>query len=159
MSEYTTLFERASARYEIPDLTADDLLLRRDHKRRNQRIIAGVVGIAVFVVALWIVTSVETLDRSESIAPAVTGSLETGPAAPADAGWDGRGFLPPPGTTPSTPTEGEVVASFAKPDVGFVYVYADGRVIWFTDAVQLLNEQRLTPKGVDLVLSGDVPLD
>ena len=31
-------------------------------------------------------------------------------------------------------------------------------MIWFTQDVQLLNEQRLTPKGVDLVISGDVPL-
>jgi hypothetical protein len=56
------------------------MLRRRDRKRRNQRIAAGVVGIAVFVVAVWIVTSVGSLDRSET--PAVPGPAETGPAEP-----------------------------------------------------------------------------
>src|SRR5262245_63164529 len=80
MSEYTTLFERASERYEVPDLSTDGLLRRRDHNRRNQRIAAGVVGVAVFIAAVWIVTSVGSLDRSDSVVPAVTGS-ETGPVA------------------------------------------------------------------------------
>jgi hypothetical protein len=76
MSEHTKLFERAAARYEPPDLSMDGLLKRRDRKRRNQRIAAGVVGIAVFVAAVWIVTSGLSLDRST---PAVPGS-KTGPA-------------------------------------------------------------------------------
>jgi Tol biopolymer transport system component len=67
------------------------LLRRRDRKRRNQRISAGVVGIAVFVAAIWIVTSVGSLDRSEtSVVPGgdVTGPAETGPAetGPAQSG-------------------------------------------------------------------------
>ena len=75
MSEHTKLFERAAARYDPPDLPMDDLLKRRDRKRRNQRIAAGVVGIAVFVAAVWIVTSGLSFDRTET--PAVPG--ETGP--------------------------------------------------------------------------------
>jgi hypothetical protein len=51
MSEYTQLFERAAARYPEPDLSTDGLLLRRDDKRRNQRVAAGVLGIVVFAVA------------------------------------------------------------------------------------------------------------
>jgi Tol biopolymer transport system component len=54
------------------------VLRRRGRKRRNQRIAAGVVGIAVFVLAVWIVTTGGSLDRSET--PAVSGSAETGPA-------------------------------------------------------------------------------
>ncbi len=54
MSEHTKLFERAAARYEPPDLPLDGLLKRRDRKRRNQRITAGVVGMAVFVAAVWV---------------------------------------------------------------------------------------------------------
>jgi hypothetical protein len=83
MSEHTKLFERSAERYEVPDLSTDGLLRRRDRRRRNQRIAAGVVGIAVFVAAVWIVTSVSSLDRSEtSVGPAgdVTGPAETGPA-------------------------------------------------------------------------------
>ena len=57
MSDYTKLFERAGARYEPPDLRMEGLLKRRDRKRRNQRIASGVVGIAVFVAAIWVVTT------------------------------------------------------------------------------------------------------
>jgi hypothetical protein len=52
--------------------------------RRNQRIAAGVVGIAVFVAAIWIVTSVSSLDRSDtSVVPA---EEVTGPAVDPLAG-------------------------------------------------------------------------
>jgi hypothetical protein len=84
MSEHTKLFERAAARYEVPEMSTDGLLRRRDRKHRNQRIAAGVVGIAVFVAAVWIVMSGVSLDRSET--PAATGPVETVPApAPASA--------------------------------------------------------------------------
>ena len=64
----------------MPD-AFERVLVRRDRKRRNQRIAAGVVGIAVFVAAIWIVTSVGSLDRSEkSVVPAGTGPVRTGPA-------------------------------------------------------------------------------
>jgi Tol biopolymer transport system component len=45
--------------------------------RRNQRIAAGIVGIAVFVAAIWLVTSVSFLDRS-SVVP---GGDTTGPTS------------------------------------------------------------------------------
>jgi hypothetical protein len=75
--------EQAAERFRLPEGSLDRLRRRRDRKRRNQRIAAGVVGIAVFVAAVWIVTSVASLDRSEkSVAPAggVKGPAETGPA-------------------------------------------------------------------------------
>jgi hypothetical protein len=65
------------------------VLRRRGRKRRNQRIAAGAVGIAVFVAAVWIVTSGLSFDRSETPAatgPAVTGTTQTAPPhAPASA--------------------------------------------------------------------------
>jgi hypothetical protein len=52
------------------DLPLERVERGRDRRRRNQRIAAGVVGIAVFVAAVWIVTSGLSLDRSEkSVAP------------------------------------------------------------------------------------------
>jgi hypothetical protein len=75
--------KRAAMSVDGPDHPYDAMLRRRDRKRRNQRIAAGVVGIAVFVAAVWIVTSFGSLDRSEtSVGPAgeVTGPAETGPA-------------------------------------------------------------------------------
>ena len=49
----------------MPDGRFDDLLRRRDRRRRNQRIAAGVVGIAVFVAAVWIVTSGGAFNRTQ----------------------------------------------------------------------------------------------
>jgi hypothetical protein len=82
MNEYRSVLERAGSNFAPLDLELESILRRRDRRRRNQRIAAGVVGIAVFVAAIWIVTSVGSLDRSEkSVAPAgeVTGPMETAP--------------------------------------------------------------------------------
>src|SRR3990172_7460763 len=51
MGEYTQLFEQAAAHYSEPQLSTEGLLLRRDRKHRNQRVAAGVLGIAVFALA------------------------------------------------------------------------------------------------------------
>jgi hypothetical protein len=166
MSDYTKLFERAGARYEPPDLRMEALLKRRDRKRRNQRMVAGVVGIAVFAAATWVVTTglpfdqtrTEGIPGGEGTGPAETGPVETGPAA-TDAGWDGVG-LPPEDAVPSTPVEGELIAEFRHEwppaGSGFVYVYADGRVIRYDAESGVLNERRLTPEGIALVRSGEV---
>jgi hypothetical protein len=63
--------------------------------------------------------------------------------------------LPPEAAVPSTPQTGDLIADYAKLHEGWVAVYADGRVLWF-DYSNTINEQRLTPEGIDLVLSGDV---
>jgi hypothetical protein len=56
--------------------TVEWTLRRRDRKRRNRRIAAGVVGITILGAALWIVTSGGAFDRST---PAAPGGSETGP--------------------------------------------------------------------------------
>jgi hypothetical protein len=77
--------ERAAKSVIVPDGRFEDLLRRRDHKRRNRRITAGVVGFAVFVAAVWIVRDVASLNSSRTPAnqptqmPA-TQPTETGPA-------------------------------------------------------------------------------
>jgi Tol biopolymer transport system component len=91
MPETRPLLERVMERVELRPFTLEGFHNRRDRKRRNQRIAAGVVGIAVFVATIWIVTSIGSLDRSErSVGPAggVTGPAETGPAetGPAETG-------------------------------------------------------------------------
>ena len=53
MSEYTALFERAAARYDGTPLSTDALLLRRDRKRRDRRIRAGVVGLVIAIAVGW----------------------------------------------------------------------------------------------------------
>jgi Tol biopolymer transport system component len=75
--------ERAAKSVVVPDGRFEDLLERRDRKRLNQRITAGVVGIAVFAAAIWIVTSVGAFDRTQT--PAVPGGV-TGPAVTGPTG-------------------------------------------------------------------------
>jgi hypothetical protein len=84
-------YERAFQQFQMTEPAWEILVDRRDRKRRNQRIAAGVVGITVFVAAVWIVTSGLSFDRST---PAVPGGSEMGPtqtappAAPASAAPD-----------------------------------------------------------------------
>jgi Tol biopolymer transport system component len=49
-------YERAFQQFQMPEPAWDRLIGRRDRKRRNQRIAAGVVGIAVFVAAVLVTT-------------------------------------------------------------------------------------------------------
>ena len=74
--------EWAARGVALPEGRFDDLLRRRDRKRRNQRIAAGVVGIAVFVAAVWVVTGAGSTDRTQTpVVPGggITGPAETGP--------------------------------------------------------------------------------
>jgi WD40 repeat protein len=55
MSDRLDVLERYAPLFEAPGSSFEGFLRRRDRKRRNQRIAAGAVGIAVFVVGVWIV--------------------------------------------------------------------------------------------------------
>jgi Tol biopolymer transport system component len=65
MSNPRSLLERESRRFIQPDGAFERLVRRRDRKRRNQRMAAGVVGIAVFVVAVWVVTTGGSFNRTQ----------------------------------------------------------------------------------------------
>jgi hypothetical protein len=69
-----------------------------------------------------------------------------------------QGGLPPDGAVPSAPTVGEVVADLGLFHEGWAFVYADGRAIWSADGLDIL-ELQLTAEGLDLVRSGDLPLE
>ena len=69
MNETRELLERVGQRFDFPQHAFEHLQRRRHRKRRNQRITAGAVGIAVLVTMVWIVTTGPT-DRSST--PAVT---------------------------------------------------------------------------------------
>jgi hypothetical protein len=193
MNETRDLLERVGERFTFPDDLFERLERRRVRKRRNQRIAAGAVGIAVFVAAIWIVTSVGSLDRSETsvvpggdvTGPAETGPTETGPTAPTGAigpslevlaGPEGVPewvrdpslsrvnllALPPEGAPPSSPEHGDLVLAVSGRGAAagwaltHMYVYADGRLIWWREGVApegTVFEQRLTPEGVELLRS------
>jgi hypothetical protein len=168
MIDERELLEHAMRRFEPEPGFTDRIYHRRDRKRRNQRIAAGVVGIAVFVAAVWAVTSVSSMDRSEEVVvPAVSGT--TGPTKTEPTKTEPTGPEEEPITTQASPNpddvwrkdslgagRDEVVAYYVDHYVPFVYVYADGRVLSATRSAPYVKERRLTPEGVDLVQSGAV---
>jgi Tol biopolymer transport system component len=101
MADLRTLVRDQMERAGSPSYSFDDLGRRRDRKRRNRRIRAGLVGIAVFLAAMWFVRDLTSLDSTRSVVPG--GSGTTGPAenGPADTGRPvdcvpGRPFVPSP---------------------------------------------------------------
>ena len=66
MIDERELLEQAVRRFESEPGLTERIYHRRDRKRRNQRIAAGVVGIVVFVAAVWIVTSAGSFGRSKT---------------------------------------------------------------------------------------------
>lgn len=54
MPEFRTTLERARRRFPAPELTFENILRRGERKRRNQRISAGVVGIAILLAGLTV---------------------------------------------------------------------------------------------------------
>jgi hypothetical protein len=78
MIDERDVLERALRHFELEPGFTERVHRRRDRKPRNERIAAGVVGLAVFVAAVWIVTSVGSLDGGEkSVVPAGTGPVQT----------------------------------------------------------------------------------
>ena len=162
MSDVRTILEGGVGGATPPPDGFERMLRRRDRKRRNQRIAAGAVGIAVFVGAVWIVTTGGLFDRA--LTPG-GGGTATGPTvteptiAPEAAGIVG---LPTPGAAPSTPEHGRLVL-YLEGGGPFtaVWVYADGRLIWGdigdlpegapTEGATGFVEQHLTPAGVEFL--------
>jgi hypothetical protein len=165
MSDVRTILEQGIGGATPPPDGFERMLRRRDRRRRNQRIAAAVVGVAVFVVAIAIVTTGGAVDRSEK--PATTSG--TGPSvSPGLTEPVGLVGLPPGEATPSLPKRGELVVGFVfghtmgDPGRFGLHLYADGRVIWEKlgeayaggDPTPTgLIEQRLTPDGVELIRS------
>jgi Tol biopolymer transport system component len=129
MSGLKELLDREARRVdEAPDALGS-VLRRRDRKRRNQRIAAGVVGIAVFVGAVWIVTSVGSFDRTQT--PAVPGGAETGSAETPRAGTGLETYLIDLDTGEMTPLPKSIAPAWeysVSPDGTMVAYPAGGQV-------------------------------
>jgi WD40 repeat protein len=74
------VLDRFSPLFETPDPSIQRFLRRRERKRRNQRVAAGVVGIAIFVVPILFFAVLISPDRTRT--PAGTGP----PTPPASSG-------------------------------------------------------------------------
>jgi dipeptidyl aminopeptidase/acylaminoacyl peptidase len=96
MSDHQKTLERELERLSPPRIPIDRLVRRRDRKRRNQRITASVVGIAVFVAAVWIVRDVASLDSAHrpAIQPTETPTSAVAPVPPTDAPVSAVGTVP-----------------------------------------------------------------
>jgi hypothetical protein len=168
MSDLKALLEsadRAVSDVPLPPGGLDQLERLRVRKRRNQRIAAGVVGIAVFLAAVSIVIDAEWVDRTKTPA---AGPRVTGPTGDPFA-VDGFEGLPPKGVAPSEPLRGELVMSkMGIHPWWHIYMYADGRVVWLeengfqdpglavasgTPPTTGWLERRLTPEGIELLRS------
>jgi Tol biopolymer transport system component len=66
MTDPRSILEREMNRVEPLPFTLDGFMRRRDRKRRNQRILAGVVGIALFVVPVALIAVLSTRDRAST---------------------------------------------------------------------------------------------
>ena len=168
MSDLRTTLERGVGGATPPPDGFERMLRRVDRKRRNQRVTAGAVGFAVFVAAIWIVTTGGPFDRARTPAggggatgPTVTEPTVTQPTLPPGAAEAGLIGFPREGAAPSTPPSGELIFSVMFGyDMGdarrfSAFLYADGRLIWsrLSDPITGLVEQRLTPEGVELLRS------
>ncbi len=78
MSETRAVIERVGERFAFPEDAFERMLRRRDRKRRNERVAAAAVGIAVFVTALAFVLGGNPFDRSRRPAAPVPPSASNG---------------------------------------------------------------------------------
>jgi dipeptidyl aminopeptidase/acylaminoacyl peptidase len=79
MSEYRSILGQAKERYAAPDMPLEGVLRRRDRKRRNQRVTAGVVGLAIGLVAILIGASIFRSSPKVPANPKPTPIMGNGP--------------------------------------------------------------------------------
>jgi Tol biopolymer transport system component len=81
------VLDRLAPLFDAPEPSFEAFLRRRDRKRRNQRITAGAVGIAVFVAAVWVVTTGGSFNRTQQPAIQPTPTPPAGIIAPETTGY------------------------------------------------------------------------
>lgn len=125
-----------------PPIVEDGVIFEAQRRARRRRtailIAASALAIAAGTFAMFAGSSMVSNQGSE------LGGEASGFSAPVD--------------------EAEIVAEWSKLHVGWVYVYDDGRVVWYPDSHASLREgteplqgilvQRLTPNGLELVRAG-----
>jgi len=161
------LVRRAVERLAPPEPAFDRLLHRRDRRRRSERT-AALVGIAIFAATVWAVANSEPRRTTQPAVPRPTTVRVPEPVPEATyPGPVGLTRLPSPGSTPSSPTTGQLVLHFGfahtagDPGTFRLNLYEDGRLIWNrlgdgrtrTAKPTGWIEQRLTAEGVDLIRS------
>jgi hypothetical protein len=111
VTEYRSVLERAGSNAPEPDLQVERVLRRRDRKRRNQRIRAGALGLAIAIGVGWL--GVNAI-RSTPPVPAAPGGAETGPAKAGCPGCQ-AGPREARGAEPYEFLDGQLTFSVARP--------------------------------------------
>lgn len=117
MSEFTSLFERSSEKFPDPFLSLDDVVLRRDERRRNQRVQAAIVAILVILAAIvgpiWYLSRLDRSVPADRINKDNVGTLEIAWKAPEEPG------------NPTPTANGFIISTRQSPmsPDGVVYVY------------------------------------
>jgi Tol biopolymer transport system component len=78
MSEYRTILQQTRERFPAPELPLEGVLRLRDRRRRNQRLAAGAVGVAIAIAGFLVGTSIL---RSEENIPATPRPMPGGSIA------------------------------------------------------------------------------
>jgi dipeptidyl aminopeptidase/acylaminoacyl peptidase len=148
LSDTRELLRRGVEGFEpMPD-AFERVLARRDRKRRNQRIAAGVVGIAVFVAAVWIVTTGGSFNRTQQ--PAIQ-PTPTPPASlhhPSGIALSNGELIDPTtgGSIGSLPIPDATDMSWSPDGSSLVYAAPDGVFVLVVDTH---DTRQLVPCGTD----------
>lgn len=157
--------ERAANSVVVPDGRFEDLLRRRDRKRLNQRITGGVVGIAVFAAAVWIITTGGPFDRTAGDGREPASSGTTGPSVEPTV-TDAPAVEPTPATSAWGPvTTAPWVGASAIPEVDYVIDLNTGATtplpdeiiqssLGRTDETRAASHYAVSPDGAQLAYVG-----
>lgn len=146
MGDLKSVLERGLRGFEPSDDAFERTLLRRDRKRRNQRIAAGIVGMAAFVAAVWAVTTGGSFNRTQQPAvqptptPPAGTALETAYLIDLDTGEMTQLPKSIAGCCYTVSPDGTMVAYGSLDDAGTTQVFIaslDG-----TDVQQVTHDQR-----------------
>ena len=153
MSDLTPMLQEMAERADATDLLRPHQIRRRGERRRRRFVATTAASVVLGVVAAGMIASVATRDRA-AIDPA-EGPTPTAPTVDDRLGLVGP---PPPGTPPTGPATGELVAAADLYNSG-TWVFADGRIInaWRNfgtrDRFQGFVVRQLTPTGVEAMRS------
>jgi WD40 repeat protein len=163
MLEDRDVLEREIEQMRPRPIGLDDLIRRRERKNRNRRITSGAVGIAIFVVAVWIVA---TAARSGPVrTPATTGptvaqgsdpdyvlDLNTGATTPLPESIDGWRYAVSP--------DGSMLAYVGSGDDGSPQIFLaniDGTGVRQMTRMESANWPAWSPDGTVIAYEGFGP--
>src|SRR5262245_37300311 len=155
MSDLTPVLQEMAERSDAAEMLMPHEIREAGERRRRRLVVATATCAVVAAVAAGLVVSLSTRNTA-SVGPVG----HPNPAPTSSTNPDDRvGIIgpPPPGTLPTGPATGEIVAGATLYDSG-TWVYADGRIINVlrhvtSDQYKGYVVRQLTPSGVEAMRS------